>query len=90
MRSFEPGGALAVPLCSVIFIDRAGISEDGTVMLHDTRDLPPRRGVGALSVNAEITSVQYHPFMDHIFVMSDARGNCDLWDTRMIFGHWNL
>ena len=63
------------------------LSEDGAVLLHDTRDLTPRRRVGAFQLNAEVTSVQYHPHMDHIFVMSDARGNCNLWDTRMVFGH---
>ncbi|KAF8588568.1 WD40 repeat-like protein [Ramaria rubella] len=61
-------------------------SEDGTVVLHDTRVSQRRRGVGILSINAEVTGVQYHPFMAHLFVMSDARGNCTLRDTRMVFG----
>lgn len=36
--------------------------------------------------NAEFTSVQMHPSMEHLFVTSDAKGRVCLRDTRMAFG----
>lgn len=39
----------------------------------------------AIHYNTEATSVQYHPSMEHIFVVSDAGGSVCLRDARMGF-----
>lgn len=44
------------------------------------------RAQGTLQHDSEITSVQFHPEMEHIFVTSDDRGGLCLRDTRMAFG----
>lgn len=62
-------------------------SEDGFVTAYDARvpSLPRPRGVGRLSLGSEATGVQIHPVMENIFVTSDGRGQCRLWDTRTAF-----
>ncbi|KAH7927823.1 WD40 repeat-like protein [Leucogyrophana mollusca] len=62
-------------------------SEDGMVILHDSR--VDERTVGAqgtLQHTSEFTGVQAHPIMEHIFATSDAHGQVCLRDTRMAFG----
>lgn len=41
---------------------------------------------GIIQANSEMTGVQYHPMMEHIFVTSDAKGRVYLRDARMAFG----
>lgn len=38
-----------------------------------------------IQVEHEISGVQYHPVMDHLFISSDCAGNVLLWDTRMAY-----
>jgi len=33
----------------------------------------------------EITGLQYHPLMHHLFISSDCGGNILLWDARMAY-----
>ena len=61
------------------------LATNGEVILHDTRVPQPYCGVGSFSANVEVTSVQFHPHMEHVFVMSDEKGKCKLLDTRMAF-----
>ncbi|KAF8516311.1 WD40 repeat-like protein, partial [Hysterangium stoloniferum] len=60
-------------------------SEQGRVILHDTRVPQNCRGVGILTLNAVVTGVQFHPVLDHLFVISDERGRCSLRDIRTAF-----
>jgi WD repeat-containing protein 22 len=39
-----------------------------------------------IQIESEVTGVEYHPVMEHIFVTSDSRGNVCLRDARMAFG----
>lgn len=62
-------------------------SDDGCTMLHDMRATSTlTRAQGTLQHDAEMTSVQFHPEMEHIFVTSDSRGELCLRDMRMAFG----
>ncbi|KAF5340637.1 hypothetical protein D9611_007483 [Ephemerocybe angulata] len=63
-------------------------SEDGTVRRYDAR-VSSTSGApleGILQLQSEITGVEYHPRMEHLFVTSDNRGNVCLRDERMAFG----
>ena len=62
-------------------------SDDGCTVLHDMRAQSTlTRAQGTLQHDSEITSVQFHPEMEHIFVTSDNHGGLFLRDTRMAFG----
>lgn len=65
-------------------------SEDGSVIRHDGRESSinrsRRRAQDTLQLKAEITGIEYHPYMDHLFVTSDSRGSVCLRDERMAFG----
>ena len=39
-----------------------------------------------IAIQNEITGVQYHPRMEHLFVTSDGSGKVFLRDARMAFG----
>lgn len=58
-------------------------SEDGTVVLHDSRI--PSGAAGAVQTNAEFTGCQYHPHLHDLFLTTDSRGRCFLRDARMAF-----
>ncbi|KAJ7643764.1 WD40 repeat-like protein [Roridomyces roridus] len=60
-------------------------SEDGRIILHDTR-LP--RPQNTLQLASEVTGLQFHPDagMAHLFATSDNKGRVCLRDTRMAFG----
>ncbi|CAK5283959.1 unnamed protein product [Mycena citricolor] len=47
-------------------------SEDGKILMHDGR--ARIRAQDTLQLDAEVTSVQFHPMMEHIFLSSDSRG----------------
>ncbi|EJD41239.1 hypothetical protein AURDEDRAFT_169627 [Auricularia subglabra TFB-10046 SS5] len=58
-------------------------SEDGTVVLYDSR---AASGVaGTVSTNAEFSGCQYHPHLHDLFLTTDSRGRCFLRDARMAF-----
>lgn len=62
-------------------------SEDGKIVLHDTRvDNRLSSAQATLQYAAEFTGVQAHPIMEHIFATSDSHGQVCLRDTRMAFG----
>ncbi|TDL22196.1 WD40 repeat-like protein [Rickenella mellea] len=61
-------------------------SEDGTVLLHDTRaQESSTRACGKISNSSEFTDVQYHPQLESLFVTADNRGHVRLRDSRMAF-----
>jgi WD repeat-containing protein 22 len=62
-------------------------SEDGTIRYFDERQR--RRGTTVqdiIQTENEVTGVQYHPTMEHIFATSDGAGRVVLRDSRMAFG----
>ncbi|KAJ3969032.1 WD40 repeat-like protein [Lentinula raphanica] len=63
-------------------------SENGRVIQHDARIQFPTntRAADILQIASEVTSVQFHPTMEHLFVTGDIRGDVCLRDTRMAFG----
>ncbi|KAF8158181.1 WD40-repeat-containing domain protein [Crassisporium funariophilum] len=61
-------------------------SEDGKIRRHDGRSNHDRTTKDTLHAESEITGVQYHPTIDHLFVTSDGIGRVFLRDTRMAFG----
>ncbi|KAF8630849.1 hypothetical protein AX17_005208 [Amanita inopinata Kibby_2008] len=65
-------------------------SEDGSVVRHDGRESAinntRKRALNTLQLKTEVTGIEYHPHMDHLFVTSDNRGNVCLRDDRMAFG----
>ncbi|KAI0789582.1 WD40-repeat-containing domain protein [Abortiporus biennis] len=60
-------------------------SEDGRILLHDSRVTSTNRAQGTLETKFELTSVQFHPVMHDLFVTGDARGDVCLKDARMAF-----
>ncbi|KAI5997409.1 WD40-repeat-containing domain protein [Pisolithus albus] len=61
--------------------------EDGRIILHDARvDRRSSRAQGIYQHTTEVTGVQAHPVMEHIFATSDLRGQVCLRDSRMAFG----
>ncbi|KAJ7617516.1 WD40 repeat-like protein [Mycena polygramma] len=63
-------------------------SEDGRLIQHDAR-VPPTarpRAQDTIMLAAEVTGVEFHPQMAHVFATSDSRGRVCLRDTRMAFG----
>lgn len=62
-------------------------SEDGSILQHDTRtNTHSTRAQNTLQLAAEVTGIQYHPMMEHIFATSESTGRVCLRDTRMAFG----
>ncbi|KAI0661984.1 WD40 repeat-like protein [Cubamyces menziesii] len=62
-------------------------SEDGRVILHDTRaESRLTRAQGTLQQIAPFSCVQYHPVMHQLFATSDTQGSVCLRDVRMAFG----
>ncbi|TFK52332.1 WD40 repeat-like protein, partial [Heliocybe sulcata] len=61
-------------------------SEDGTIVLHDSRDQTLTRAHATLFHEAEFSDVKWHPGMEHIFATSDSKGQVCLRDKRMAFG----
>ncbi|KAH9889761.1 WD40 repeat-like protein [Cubamyces lactineus] len=62
-------------------------SEDGRVILHDTRaESRLTRAQGTLQQIAPFSCVQYHPIMHQLFATSDTQGSVCLRDIRMAFG----
>ncbi|KIM43179.1 hypothetical protein M413DRAFT_18290 [Hebeloma cylindrosporum] len=62
-------------------------SEDGTVRYFDERQR--RRGMSVqdiIQTENEMTGVQYHPTIEHLFATSDGAGRVMLRDFRMAFG----
>lgn len=62
-------------------------SEDGTVRYFDERQR--RRGMtvhDVIQTENEVTGVQYHPTIEHLFATSDGAGRLMLRDSRMAFG----
>lgn len=39
-----------------------------------------------VQTNSEVTGVEYHPTLEHLFITSDASGRVVLRDARMAFG----
>ncbi|KAL4250057.1 DDB1- and CUL4-associated factor 8-like protein [Abortiporus biennis] len=60
-------------------------SEDGRILLHDSRVTSTNGAQGTLETKFELTSVQFHPVMHDLFVTGDARGDVCLKDARMAF-----
>ncbi|KAJ6611391.1 WD40-repeat-containing domain protein, partial [Mycena sp. CBHHK59/15] len=58
-------------------------SEDGRILLHDGRSAV--RAQDTIQLAGEVTGVQFHPVMEHIFATSDSKRVC-LRDLRMAFG----
>lgn len=70
----------------MILISSFLISEDGTVLLHDSRtNSSSSRASGRLDNSSEFTDVQYHPQTANLFATSDSRGDVCLRDVRMAF-----
>lgn len=62
-------------------------SQDGRILQHDGRaNGRSARAQDTIQIESEVTGVEYHPIMEHIFVSSDSRGNVCLRDARMAFG----
>ncbi|KAL0960803.1 hypothetical protein HGRIS_005819 [Hohenbuehelia grisea] len=64
-------------------------SDDGCIIVHDGRAgfyFKGSQAQATLMLDAEITGLQFHPEMDHIFVTSDHKGSLCLRDMRMAFG----
>ena len=61
-------------------------SEDGSIIRHDTRDCHPSLAQNNLRVRSEVTGVQYHPNIGHVFLTSEQKGAVCLRDERMAFG----
>ncbi|KAF8895628.1 WD40-repeat-containing domain protein [Infundibulicybe gibba] len=62
-------------------------SEDGRIIRRDGRvGVHSTRAQDTLQLTTEVTGVQYHPQMEHIFVTSESRGDVCLRDSRMTFG----
>ena len=57
-------------------------SEDGSVILNDTRTSEVS---GKIINTTEFTDVKYHPQIDNLFLTCDNRGNLCLRDARMAF-----
>lgn len=59
-------------------------------MRHDGRegslDRSRRQAQNTLQLSAEITDIEYHPYIEHFFVTSDNQGLVCLRDERMAFG----
>ncbi|CAK5270523.1 unnamed protein product [Mycena citricolor] len=68
----------------MLFKMRFSLRPDGKILIHDGR--ARIRAQDTLQIDAEVTSVQFHPMMEHIFLSSDSRGRVCLRDTRMAFG----
>ncbi|PPR07786.1 hypothetical protein CVT26_014971 [Gymnopilus dilepis] len=63
------------------------VSEDGTIRRYDGRE--PRRASAmgdVIQTTNELTGVQYHPILEHLFVGSNTIGDVVLRDSRMAFG----
>jgi len=74
-------------LISAFSITKLDSSEDGTVRYFDERQR--RRGAMAqdiIQTENEVTGVQYHPTIEHLFATSDGAGRVMLRDSRMAFG----
>ncbi|KAJ7439203.1 WD40 repeat-like protein [Mycena latifolia] len=63
-------------------------SEDGRIIHHDGRAAPSTRirAQDTIQFMAEVTGVEFHPTMEHIFATSDSSGRVCLRDLRMAFG----
>ncbi|TFK70950.1 WD40 repeat-like protein [Pluteus cervinus] len=62
-------------------------SENGGILYHDLRvGRRSSRAQDTLQLSSEVTSLQFHPTMDHIFATSESVGRVCLRDTRMAFG----
>ncbi|KAJ7160099.1 WD40 repeat-like protein [Mycena filopes] len=63
-------------------------SEDGRLILRDGRTVPGvrARAQDTIQLTAEVTGVQFHPRMEHVFATSDGNGRVCLRDMRMGFG----
>ena len=72
---------------------KCNVSEDGSIVRHDGREssinLSRRRAQDTMQLKAEITGVEYHPYMEHLFITSDNRGAVCLRDDRTAFGPLN-
>lgn len=56
-------------------------------MHHDGRvNGRSARAQDTIQIESEVTGLEFHPIMEHIFVSSDSRGNVCLRDARMAFG----
>ncbi|KDR82852.1 hypothetical protein GALMADRAFT_238461 [Galerina marginata CBS 339.88] len=63
------------------------VSEDGTIRRFDGRQPSKRTATNdIIQTENEVTGVQYHPTVDHLFATSDGAGRVFLRDTRMAFG----
>ncbi|KAF9061447.1 WD40-repeat-containing domain protein [Rhodocollybia butyracea] len=65
-------------------------SDNGRIIQHDSRikhsTNPTPRAADIIQLVTEVTSVKFHPTVDHLFATSDSKGNVCLRDTRMAFG----
>lgn len=63
-------------------------SEDGRIFRHDGRAAPNARirAQDTIQLMSEVTGVEFHPVMEHIFATSEAGGRVCLRDLRMAFG----
>ncbi|KAJ3934281.1 MAG: WD40 repeat-like protein [Lentinula lateritia] len=63
-------------------------SENGRIIQHDARlsFSPNIRTADIIQLTAEVTSVQFHPTVENLFITSDSDSNVCLRDTRMAFG----
>ncbi|KAJ4465826.1 WD40-repeat-containing domain protein [Lentinula edodes] len=63
-------------------------SENGRIIQHDARlsFSPNVRTADIIQLTAEVTSVQFHPTVENLFITSDSNSNVCLRDTRMAFG----
>jgi len=66
-------------------------SEDGTIKRYDIRQaVRSPRDTETIQLEREITGLQYHPLIHHLFISSDCGGNILLWDARMAYTGGNV
>ncbi|KAJ3731186.1 WD40 repeat-like protein [Lentinula guzmanii] len=63
-------------------------SDNGRIVHHDARlhHSTTVRAADIIQLTAEVTSVKFHPTIEHLFVTSDSQSNVCLRDVRMAFG----
>lgn len=60
-------------------------SEDGSVLLHDSRAFTASRPSGVCRNTTEFSDVKYHPESSKLFLTADNKGYVCLRDSRMAF-----
>jgi hypothetical protein len=60
-------------------------SEDGCLILHNCHIGPCTSDQDTIQLTAEVTNMEFHPVMEHVFLTSDWKRNVCLHDTCMAF-----